>query len=73
MSRDAVSAWPPTDPVGLLGGDPHGCVPATAVRGQDGAIDDFILACLSEAGCRFCSSRRRSRTRLARLIEGDSV
>jgi hypothetical protein len=48
-----MRAWPPADVVGLLEGDPHGCALATAVRGQDGAIVDFILAYLNEAGCRF--------------------
>jgi hypothetical protein len=45
MSGHAMSAWPPADVVGLLEGDPHGCALATAVRGQDGALVDFILAC----------------------------
>src|SRR3954447_9834786 len=53
MGGDAMRAWPPADVVGLLEGDPHGCALATAVRGRDGAIVDFILAYLNEAGCRF--------------------
>jgi serine phosphatase RsbU (regulator of sigma subunit)/PAS domain-containing protein len=53
-----MRAWPPADVVGLLEGDPHGCALATAVRGQDGAIVDFILAYLNEAGCRFLERGR---------------
>ena len=53
-----MSAWPPADLVGLLEGDPHGCALATAVRGQDGAIIDFTLTYLNDAGSRFLERPR---------------
>jgi serine phosphatase RsbU (regulator of sigma subunit)/PAS domain-containing protein len=53
-----MSGWPPPDLVGLLEGDPHGCALATAVRADDGAIVDFTLAYLNEAGSRFLERPR---------------
>jgi serine phosphatase RsbU (regulator of sigma subunit)/PAS domain-containing protein len=53
-----MSAWPPGDLVGLLEGDPHGCALATAVRAEDGAIIDFTLTYLNEAGGRFLQRPR---------------
>ena len=53
-----MTAWPPAHVVNLPEGDPRGCTLATAVRGQDGAIVDFTLAYLNEAGCRFFERER---------------
>jgi serine phosphatase RsbU (regulator of sigma subunit)/PAS domain-containing protein len=58
MSADAAGAWPPADVVGLLEADPHGCALATAVRAEDGAIVDFLLVHLNEAGVRFLDRPR---------------
>jgi serine phosphatase RsbU (regulator of sigma subunit)/PAS domain-containing protein len=46
---DAASA---ADILGLLDADPHGCALARAVRADDGAIMDFTLVYLNEAGGR---------------------
>ncbi len=53
-----MNAWPPPDLVGLLEGDPHGCALATVVRDQDGAIIDFTLTYINEAGSRFLQRPR---------------
>lgn len=53
-----MSAWPSADLLGLLEGDSHGCALATAVRAEDGAIVDFTLVYLNEAGSRFLQRPR---------------
>jgi serine phosphatase RsbU (regulator of sigma subunit)/PAS domain-containing protein len=58
MSLDGPDVTLSMDVRALLDSDPHGCALARSVRDADGAIVDFALVYLNEAGSRFLQRPR---------------
>ncbi|MDT5036031.1 MAG: hypothetical protein QOE03_1216, partial [Micromonosporaceae bacterium] len=59
MGGGGPQSAPTSDLVALLDADPHGCALARSVRDEDGAIVDFTLVYLNEAGGRFLGRPRQ--------------
>jgi serine phosphatase RsbU (regulator of sigma subunit)/PAS domain-containing protein len=58
VGEDWLGTATAADVRALLDADPHGCALARSVRADDGAIVDFILVYLNEAGSRFLARPR---------------